>query len=85
MNEYTNLRIGNRLLWRAAAIAGLVFAGIGLAGVISEWMVAAGIQWVSISNVGTMVTGIWIVLSAGIAEFLTDRVFKHISVGKEDD
>lgn len=79
MSEHTNLRIGNKLLWRAISILGLVLAGIGFSSMISEWMVSVGIEWVSVSNVGMMVTGLWIVLSAGIAELLTDRVFKHIS------
>lgn len=86
MSEHTNLRIGNKLLWRATAILGLVLSGIGFSGVIAEWMVSAGIEWVSVSNVGMMVTGLWVVLSAGIAELLTDRVFRHItSISKKSE
>jgi hypothetical protein len=79
MSEHTNVRIGNKLLWRAIAIMGLVLTGVGLSSIFSEWLVAAGVEWVSVSNVGMMVVGLWIVFSAGIAELLTDRVFKHLA------
>jgi len=78
MVDGERLRIGNRLLWRGVAIFGLVFAGMGFAGMFSEWIVSLGIEWVSVSNIGLLITGFWVILSAGIAELLTDRVFRSI-------
>jgi hypothetical protein len=76
--QQSNLRTGNRLFWRAVAIIGLVLMGVGLSGMVSEWIVAIGIEWISVTNVGMFVVGVWVIISAAIAEVLTDRVFKHI-------
>jgi hypothetical protein len=79
VTRYDSLRIGNRILWRALAILGLVFAGMGLSGILSEWVVSVGIEWVSVTNLGMLVTGLWVILSAGVAELLTDRVFRQLA------
>jgi hypothetical protein len=81
MNEeiQNKMQIGNRLFWRAIAILGLIFAGVGISSMVSKWAVSIGIEWASVTDLGMFVTGVWIVLSAGVAELLTDRVFKHLS------
>ena len=74
-----NIQVGNKLLWRVVMILFLVITGIGLSGQIAQWAVSSGIEWVSVTDLGMIVIGVWGMLSAGIAETLTDRVFKHLS------
>ena len=82
MTEDNRMSTVNKLVWRAVAIFGLVFTGIFVAGGFSEWLVANGVEWISVSNVGGIITGLWIMLSAGIAELLTDRIFRKM--GKKE-
>ena len=78
-DKQSGLQLKNRLFWRAFFIAFLVFFGVGLSGQVAKWAVAIGAEWISVSDLGMMVIGVWGMLSAGIAEMLTDRVFRHMA------
>jgi hypothetical protein len=74
----SRLQMLNRLFWRGVIIAGLVIAGLGLSGALSEIIIKLGIEFISVTNISMTFLGFWVMFSAAIAESLTDRVFKKL-------
>lgn len=81
MSETKQVALGkarflNKLLWRIILIAGFVMTGLGLSSIVSEMIVSLGIEYISATNAGMTVNGVWVMVAALVAEFITDRLFK---------
>ena len=73
---YGKQRFLNKLLWRIILIIGFVMTGLGLSNIVSEMIVSLGIEFISATNAGMTVNGVWVMVAALVAEFVTDKLFR---------
>lgn len=65
-----------KLVFRLIMLAGLIIIWWGFGELVADYIIWAGIEWVRVSSVGSIVIGFGIVISTGIIDRMVDRLYR---------
>jgi hypothetical protein len=73
-----------KLAFRLVMLAGLVIIWWGFGELVADYIIWAGIEWVRVSSVGSIVIGFGIVISTAIIDRMVDRLYRlYLSSSKK--
>ncbi len=64
-----------KLVFRLVMLAGLIIIWWGFGELVADYIIWAGIEWVRVSSVGSIVIGFGIVISSAIIDKMVDRLY----------
>ena len=64
-----------KLAFRLIMLAGLVIIWWGFGELVADYIIWAGIEWVRVSSVGSIIIGFGIVISTAIVDRMVDRLY----------
>lgn len=65
-----------KLVFRLIMLVGLVIIWWGFGELVADYIIWAGIEWVRVSSVGSIVIGFGIVISTAITDKMVDRLYR---------
>ncbi len=65
-----------KLVFRLIMLAGLIIIWWGFGELVADYIIWAGIEWVRVSSVGSIVIGFGIVISTAIIDRMVDRLYR---------
>jgi hypothetical protein len=65
-----------KLVFRLIMLAGLIIIWWGFGELVADYIIWAGIEWVRVSSVGSIVIGFGIVISTAIIDRMMDRLYR---------
>ncbi|MFW9966755.1 MAG: hypothetical protein ACFFEA_06325 [Candidatus Thorarchaeota archaeon] len=68
-----------KLAFRLIMLAGLIIIWWGFGELVADYIIWAGIEWVRVSSVGSIIIGFGIVVSAAIVDRMMDRLYRLYS------
>lgn len=65
-----------KLVFRLIMLAGLIIIWWGFGELVADYIIWAGIEWVRVSSVGSIIIGFGIVVSTAIVDRMMDRLYR---------
>ena len=75
-----------KLVFRLIMLAGLVIIWWGFGELVADYIIWAGIEWVRVSSVGSIIIGFGIVISTAIIDRMVDRLYGlYLNMSKKSE
>jgi len=82
---YTTAYWRVKLALRLVMLAGLIIIWWGIGSLIADIIIWLGVEWVSVSTIGTITIGLGIVISTAMIDKMVDRLYPlHASLQKNE-